>query len=542
MTGVAEFRSGCATLAGSEVDGVVFDMDGVATDTADAHAAAWKRLFDETLQGLSERRGATFRPFDADADYRAHVDGKPRLDGVRDFLASRGVSLPEGGPNDPPERETVHGLGARKNRYFLDWLASHRVRPWDDATALIRRLRGAGVPCAVISSSRNAARVLESAGIADLFDARVDGEERARLDLPGKPDPAVLLEAARRLGVPPARCAVVEDAVSGVEAGARGGFGLVIGVDRSSSGRERGDALKRSGANVVAADLADLLPERRAPRAIAEVPLLRTRPDALAGHLARRGFAVFLDYDGTLTDIVDDPAEATLAPAARDALSRLAETVPTALVSGRDLDDLRARVGLDGPAYAGSHGLDLLEPDGRRETQAAAEAALPALDAAERALREAVAGRAGFAAERKRFAIALHYRRAGADAAPRAEALTQGALASLPADARGRLRMTGGKRVFEIRPHVEWDKGRAVRRLLERFGVGGRGAAAVYVGDDATDEDAFRALPPPPEGLALVVRGEDDARETFADYALAGPGETPRLLEDLARLARGGGA
>ncbi|HSC26594.1 MAG TPA: beta-phosphoglucomutase family hydrolase, partial [Vicinamibacterales bacterium] len=236
------------------VDAVLFDMDGVVTDTAEAHAAAWKLLFDGYLEQRAAERGGQFRPFDPDSDYREYVDGKPRYDGVRDFLASRGIELPYGSEDDPPEKETVSGLGNRKNRHFRTWLRNHPVKTFPGALALIAALKDARIKVAVFSASRNAEVVMRSAGVLDLFDAKVDGADLAKLRLPGKPDPAMLLAAAARLGTPPGRAAVVEDALAGVEAGARGGFGLVIGVDRAGQGQR----LQEAGADLVVGDLAEL--------------------------------------------------------------------------------------------------------------------------------------------------------------------------------------------------------------------------------------------------------------------------------------------
>lgn len=233
---------------------VIFDMDGVVTDTASVHAAAWKRLFDEFLAARSGAGGSPLAPFDPDVDYRRYVDGRSREDGVATFLAARGIDLPDGGPADPPGSQTVWALAARKNRLFEEVIASDGVRAFNSTVALLTRLRQGGIRTAVVSASRNAATVLAAAGVDELFDVRVDGEEAARLGLPGKPDPALFLEAARRLGVGPVRAAVVEDSAAGVVAARRGAFGLVVGVDR---GGHRAD-LVAAGADVVVGDLGQL--------------------------------------------------------------------------------------------------------------------------------------------------------------------------------------------------------------------------------------------------------------------------------------------
>jgi beta-phosphoglucomutase family hydrolase len=235
-------------------DAVLFDLDGVVTRTAQQHAAAWAELFDDFLRRRAAEGGEAFRPFDPAADYLAYVDGKPRYEGVRSFLATRGIALAEGEPADGPDAATVHGLGGRKDALFMDRLRRDGVAVFGSTVDLIRALRARGVKTAVVTSSRNGRELLRAAGIEDLFDARIDGLDAEVLGLEGKPHPDPFLEAARLLGVAPGRALVIEDAVSGVEAGRRGGFGLVIGVDRGGN-RE---ALAVHGADLVVADLGEL--------------------------------------------------------------------------------------------------------------------------------------------------------------------------------------------------------------------------------------------------------------------------------------------
>lgn len=241
-------------IASDRFDAVIFDMDGVVTDTASLHARAWKQMFDDYLRRHAAELGTDFLEFRAE-DYRRYVDGRPRYDGVAAFLASRGVDLPYGQPDDPPGHDTVCGLGNRKNELFWRLLDEHGPQRYESTVRLLHALRQHHIRTAVISSSRNAAAVLEAAGVRELFDAEVDGTEAAALGLPGKPDPAVFREAARRLGTMPGRAVVVEDALAGVEAGRAGGFALVIGVDRVGHPDELGDA----GADVVVDDLAAVI-------------------------------------------------------------------------------------------------------------------------------------------------------------------------------------------------------------------------------------------------------------------------------------------
>ncbi|GAB2925593.1 HAD family hydrolase [Nonomuraea fastidiosa] len=226
---------------------VVFDTDGVVTDTARVHAAAWKHVFDGFLRGRSA-------PFDVPGDYLAYVDGRPRLDGVRTFLASRGISLPEGGPDDEPGAPTVHGLGRAKDELFVSEIEQHGVAAFPSTVELLHDLRRRGCRTAVVSASRHCRAMVASAGVLHLFDVLVDGTDAARLGAPGKPDPALFLEAARRLGLPPLAVGVVEDAVPGVDAARRGGFGRIVAVDRTGT---RAAALLAAGADAVVSDLAE---------------------------------------------------------------------------------------------------------------------------------------------------------------------------------------------------------------------------------------------------------------------------------------------
>jgi beta-phosphoglucomutase family hydrolase len=236
----------------------LFDLDGVLTQTARVHARAWKEMFDDFLRDWSERTGEPFHPFDRPTDYDEYVDGKPRLDGVHSFLESRGIDLPMGSPADPPEAETVHALGTRKNDLVLELIREQGVEPYEGSVRFAEAARDQGVRRAVVSSSTNCLDVLVAAGIDHLFEVRIDGVVAEREHLAGKPAPDTFLAGAGRLGAEPADAAVFEDALAGVEAGRAGNFGWVVGVDRTG----QAEALRRRGADVVVQDLGELL-ERR---------------------------------------------------------------------------------------------------------------------------------------------------------------------------------------------------------------------------------------------------------------------------------------
>jgi beta-phosphoglucomutase family hydrolase len=241
------------TISRRDFDAAIFDLDGVLTDTAGVHAAAWKAVFDTFLQRWAQPRGLAFQSFDTATDYLDYVDGRPRSDGVRCFLAARGINLPEGSEHDPEDANTVHALGERKTRLFLNAL-QQGIDPAAGAGALLKKLREVGVRTAVGSSSKNTSAILHAAGLEHHFDVRVDGLDAEALKLPGKPDPALYLEAARRLGVQPSRAMLFEDALAGVEAGERGGFGCVVGIDH---GQQPG-ALRQRGADVVIKSLQEV--------------------------------------------------------------------------------------------------------------------------------------------------------------------------------------------------------------------------------------------------------------------------------------------
>ncbi len=239
----------------AEIRAFLFDLDGVLTQTAKVHAAAWKETFDEFLRQQAQESGGRFVPFDKVADYDDYVDGKPREDGVRSFLDSRGIKLPEGSPDDPPDAETIHGVGNNKNERVLKLIHEQGVEAYDGSVRYVRAVKKDGLPRAVVSSSTNCRDVLAAARIDDLFDAVVDGVVAQRDHLHGKPAPDTFLAGAKALGVEPAAAVVFEDALAGVEAGRAGKFGYVVGVDRVG----QRDALKSHGADRVVDDLSELL-------------------------------------------------------------------------------------------------------------------------------------------------------------------------------------------------------------------------------------------------------------------------------------------
>src|SRR5215207_1611957 len=336
------------------------------------------------------------------------------------------------------------------------------VTVFESTVALVRKLAEAGAAPAVYPLSRDCENILRAAGIGDLFAVRVDGVVVDELGLPGNPAPAVLLEATRRLGAVPERSVVIED-TDGVGAGRKGGFALVIGVDRT----RRDDELLRRDADIVVGDLADVA-VRTGDKPMSSLPNALDSYGQLIGVVAGRDPFVCLNFDGTLSEIVSDPDAATLVDGAAEALENLAAQCPVAILSGRDLADVRDRVGLPGIWYAGSHGFEMIGPDGSHHHNDAAAAAVPVLERAAAELRDELIQIAGARVEHKRYAVAVHYRNAAPDRVGEIVAATH------RHGQRHGLRVTGGRKVVELRPDIDWDKGTALAWIRDRIHQTGR--------------------------------------------------------------------
>jgi alpha,alpha-trehalase len=504
-------------------DAALFDLDGVVTQTAKIHARAWKNTFDSYLLERSPKRAERIRPFDEIKDYALYVDGKPRIDGVRSFLESRNIILPAGTSSDSAETETLQGLAKRKNSQFHELLCMSGVDVYPTSVDLLKALKAATIKVAVVSSSRNCATILELAGLAGLFDVRVDGTDLKECWLPGKPAPDIFLETARRLDVEPERSIVIEDALAGVDAAVSGGFGLVIGVARTGGGA----SFRSHGADYVVADLADVRVEPTMDaRATWEAESVS--PNDLVASVTReargRRLALFLDYDGTLTPIVDRPENARLGSGMRRVLTALSRQHCVAIISGRGRRDLEQLVGVRGGYYAGSHGFDISGPDKTCIRHEEGGAYLPIIKQAEAELRGRLQGIAGAIVENKIYAVAVHFRLVGAADMPEIKKAVMHVLHSHP-----ELERMVGKKVFELRPRIAWDKGKAVRWLLKALNLGENTVLPVYIGDDTTDEDAFDAISE--IGIGILVA--DAPRSTRARYRLKNSGAVGAFLEKL---------
>lgn len=534
---------------------VIFDLDGVVTQTATIHARSWKIVFDDYLRLRAKRNGEPFQEFTYQDDYLTYVDGKPRYKGVQNFLASRNIHLPFGDPADPPDKETICGIGNKKNQLFDKLLQEEGAEVFESTITLIKDLKNNGIRVGVASSSKNCRAVLKSVQLEDLFETIVDGIVSQELNLKGKPEGDIFVTAAKNLGSFPEDSVVVEDAASGVEAGRNGGFGLVLGVARENNEKE----LTKYGADLVVSDLAEININLindwflRKPKSfflcfdnLKQAPPI-FRPEHLRGEniylnpfYQRTGKSVitdnpkltfFLDYDGTLTPIVASPELAILAPDMKRIVENLAEIHTVAIVSGRLREDVQNLVGIKGIFYAGSHGFDIEGPGGFKMIHKAAEKTIPLISAIIEQLKERLGHINGILIEEKKFSVAVHYRKV----------LNITDLQFIEKVVRemvqehNELRILLGKKVFEILPNIDWDKGKAVKWIMNALNIPWQPTTVFYLGDDTTDEYAFRTVIT--RGTALIV-SDDPEKISTADFQLQSTVEVKEFFEQVMEISK----
>jgi trehalose 6-phosphate phosphatase len=524
---------------------VIFDLDGVITKTALVHAAAWKEAFDEYLRQREARDKETFREFTHQDDYLPFVDGKPRYQGVKSFLESRGINIPFGEPSDSPDAETVCGIGNRKNQKFTEVLRTKGAEVYPSTIELIRKLKDKGIRIGVASSSKNCKPILEAVGLEDLFETRVDGVVSAELGLQGKPEGDIFVRAAANLGTLPCESIVVEDATSGVAAGRNGAFGLVLGIAREDNTAE----LIENGADLVVDDLKDINIDiiqewfQRIPRFLDsawdsdlndiefkvenEVKNITVNPVYLKSSksalLNNKKLVFFLDYDGTLTPIVSRPELAIMSEEMREVIRNLSKKFTIAIVSGRARKTVEDFVKIDGIFYAGSHGFDIKGPE-MSLIQPAAENAVSLISKIIEQLKKDIGHIEGVIIEDKKFSVGVHYRLVDESFIPSIKKIVEAKL-----DKYIELRLMSGKKVFEILPAFYWDKGKAMRWILEALDISFNDATIVYIGDDTTDEDAFRMIRS--RGVGILVA--DEPKPSSADFLLRSCREVKGFFEKI---------
>lgn len=470
------------------LEAVICDLDGVITQTAKIHMIAWKRMFEEFLK--SKKKLTVSKRKMTESDYRKYIDGKPRYKGVESFLSSRKINLPFGEPADEPDKETVCGLGNRKNIIFRNLLKKEPVKVYEDAVSQIRLWREHGLKTAIVSSSRNCKLILENTGLEDLFDTRIDGVVADESHLKGKPSPDIFLEAAKRLETKPSKGVVFEDAISGVQAAHKGNFAFVIGVSRDKSKL----GLLEHGGDIVIRDFHELNLFHNPgvePYFTQVIPPVFSEKTELVELLRNNTPVIFLDYDGTLTPIVKHPEDALLSDEMRQILEDLAGNFKVAVITGRDLDEIKSMVQLDNIIYAGSHGYRISGPDGLMMEYKKAKKLLADLDNIVSYLKKNLVKRIdGIQIERKRYAIAIHYRNVKEENIQLISKTVDDVI-----NKNKEFKKARGKKVFEIKPDLNWDKGKAVNWILRKLKLLKKNKVLpIYLGDDVTDEDAFKAL------------------------------------------------
>ncbi|MFO7573772.1 MAG: trehalose-phosphatase [Bacteroidales bacterium] len=492
---------------GKSIKALIFDLDGVITQTRKTHKKAWKEMFGGFFEERCHGQASM-----TESDYQEYIDGKPRYQGVRSFLASRGIELPYGSKNDEPGYDTVCALGNSKNMLFNNLLERDGVEVYEDALEKLKEWRSLGLKTAIVSSSKNCREIIEVAGISNLFDTRVDGVVSEELGLKGKPDPDIFTEAARRLGVRVENSVVFEDASSGVKAGQRGYFGLVVGISRF----DNAEALMANGADITIDDFVDFdlhdqaLHEEFFTRQ--GIPIFPDN-DEIFTILAQKKPVIFLDYDGTLSPIVPRPEDAIITPNMKESLKKLAEIYTVAIVTGRDKEDVESLVGLDELIYAGSHGYIISGPNDLFMEHPDSEKIVPRLDAIEKEVISYLEDKTeGTQVDRKRYAIGIHYRNARPEDEKVVLEIVDEILKKHPGHKKGE-----GKKIIEIKPDLDWHKGKAVLWILDALNMlENSDVMPVFIGDDITDEDGFEALKD--MGLGILVGGH--GQPTAAKYAL----------------------
>lgn len=498
---------------------VILDMDGVITRTTQLHNKACKQLFDEFLANKESNNAEPF----SDQDYQRYLNGTPRYKGVRCFLESRNISIPKGTPSDGPGQETIYGLGARKNEYFLKLLEEEGLQVFEDARQMIEQWQQQKMPMAVVSSSRNAEKILTEAGLIDSFSVRIDGETAAAIGMVGKPDPDAFLKASQQLGIAPQDTLVLEDAIAGVQAGRRGGFGWVVGVARNGEDKD----LEQAGAHFTIHTLTELnnyMQNQATAREANELPHALESKQEIRQKL--KGFTpiLFLDYDGTLCPIVKDPDKAIMSDEMKSILSRLANKVTVAVVSGRDRADVQQKVDLEQVVFAGSHGFDIEGPNGLAMQYEGGQKAQPALDEATQNLNSKIGNITGIHIERKKYAIAVHYRNVADEQVDKVRVAVKEEL-----DRQDKLKGGGGKKILELKPNIDWHKGRATEWLLDKLNPEGKKILPIFIGDDLTDEDGLEAVHNRGIGILAGEHGE----KTWAHYRVEDVEEVKDFLQEL---------
>ena len=479
-------------------NGAIFELDGVLINTTEIHAKAWKQMFDIYNQRRKEKGQEPFEEFREVEDTPFHMKDKHHYDGVESFLKSKGIEIPYGTPADDEESETICGLGNLKNEYYRSFLKEADVSIIPENVKKAREWKYRGLKIGVVTSVKSSKAVKEIPGLEDLFDVCIDSEEQ-----PGRDVSQMMLNAARKMEIDPQKIVVIDESLSGIEAARKCGFNLVIGINDG----DNKDNLLENGADIVLPSLEefDLFSEEDYRKKY--LPSAIDNMDKIIADIRNNKTLICLDYDGTLTPIISDYKNALLSEEMHATLKSASEDVPVAVVSGRDISFIKEKVNLDNVFYAGSHGYQIEGPDGFEYKLKESSEILPHLNDAERDLKKRTKLIKGVEIERKEYAIAIHYRHVHKDDIEYLENVVSDILQEYP-----RLKRGGGKKIIELKPNIDWHKGKAMNVLREAI-TPGEDSMVIYVGDDETDEDAFKAIK---KGYGIYVG--HPGQETAASY------------------------
>lgn len=478
----------------ADYQAIIFDMDGVLTDTRDYHYTSWKQTFDEYLLSKGVKTEFTHQ------DYNDYVDGKIRSEGIQSFLSSRGLEITE---------DQVNRLGNLKNSYFQKNILSGRLSPFREVEQTLKKLHSKGVKLAVVSASENCRKILESLHLTDLFDEILDGTDAKTLHLRGKPENDYYLTMLNHLGVDAHYCALVEDSISGVLAGKKSNL-TVFGMSRTN--QTSPEKLIEAGADYVISDITPVI----------DIPNALKHWNDVLLRLNDKEPALFLDFDGTISEIVSHPDDASLVPGVKEVLFTCSRSLKVAIISGRDRMDVKTRVGIDDIFYAGNHGQDISGPGCFHYTYDTADQYLPSLEKFNLSIESLLLGIEGLIIERKKYCTAIHFRMTNPDAERTIRDKVQSTMMTFP-----ELRVREGKKVLEVLPDIEWGKDQAVLKLVEVLNLDLKKIIPIFIGDDTTDEEAFVGLKD--KGLCIRV-ANDTNLNTHAHYYLSDPNEVKQFI------------
>lgn len=501
-----------------ELSGAIFDMDGVVTDTARTHFEAWKMVFDPFLQEHARQTSGEFIPFLME-DYIQFVDGVGRLDGIRNFFLARQILSPK----DIAKKyyqQVIQELAAQKNNLFLD-LVKQGVTVFESTIELIKQFRANGIKIAIISASKNCHAILSAAGILPLFDVIVDGNTLKQLKFKGKPNPAIFVEAASSLKLKATNVVVVEDAVSGIIAAKAGHFGLIIGIDRQKKWTE---LFRQQGADIVVSDLSEVSFEQIKATFATFPENALDQFNTIQKLIGTKNIVLFSDFDGTLTPIVKRPELALLSEKMRLVLEQVNHFCPVIIISGRELEDVQSRVSLDEIYYVGNHGLEIVGPTHFSEKLEKANEFVAEIAAAYYDLTVSLASVKNCLIENKKYSLSVHYRLVKPEVVPYIEEQVNAVVTKFP-----NLLKHFGKKVFELRPKLDWNKGKTVTFIMQELGLDSEHNIPIYFGDDMSDEDAFVEIKH--SGIGILVA--DPLKKTNASFCLKNPEEVYTFLEKI---------